>query len=115
MFRTLMLGATVVALVAAVTPARSISVAATGVAAAKKVTATKAPSGPQVAVLETVLGKIAIKLHDKDAPKTVANFKKLVREKFYDSTYFHRVIPGFMIQGGDPNSKNDDPSDDGVG
>src|SRR5262249_19602781 len=43
------------------------------------------------------------------------NFKKLVKEGFYDGTYFHRVIPRFMIQGGDPNSKNADPSDDGMG
>lgn len=70
---------------------------------------------PQVAVLETVLGKIVIKFHPEDAPLTVANFKKLVRQKFYDGTYFHRVIPGFMVQGGDPNSKNADPSDDGMG
>ena len=74
-----------------------------------------APSGPQVAVLETALGNIVIKFYPEDAPKTTANFKKLVREKFYDGTYFHRVIPQFMIQGGDPNSKNADPNDDGMG
>jgi cyclophilin family peptidyl-prolyl cis-trans isomerase len=77
--------------------------------------AARAEAAPQVAVLETVLGKIVIKFHEKDAPKTVANFKKLVREKFYDGTCFHRVIPRFMIQGGDPNSKNANPADDGVG
>jgi cyclophilin family peptidyl-prolyl cis-trans isomerase len=70
---------------------------------------------PQVAVLETAQGTIVIRFHDADAPKTAANFKKLVREHFYDGTYFHRVIPGFMIQGGDPNTKNADPNDDGVG
>lgn len=74
-----------------------------------------APAGPQVAVLETVLGNIVIRFHEQDAPKTTANFKKLVREKFYDGTCFHRVIPGFMIQGGDPNSKDNDPSNDGLG
>src|SRR5262245_61972818 len=73
------------------------------------------PAGAQVAVLETTVGKIVIKLKDADAPKTVANFRRLVKDKFYDGTCFHRVIPGFMIQGGDPNSKNADPSDDGVG
>src|SRR5262245_54545697 len=73
------------------------------------------PAGAQVAVLETTVGKIVIKLKDADAPKTVANFRKLVKDKFYDGTCFHRVIPGFMIQGGDPNSKNSDPSDDGIG
>jgi cyclophilin family peptidyl-prolyl cis-trans isomerase len=61
------------------------------------------------------VGNIVIKLRDAEAPKTVANFRKLVKDKFYDGTCFHRVIPGFMIQGGDPNSKNTDPSDDGVG
>src|SRR5258706_10188826 len=72
-------------------------------------------TGPQVAVLETAQGTIVIKFHPADAPKTVANFKKLVRDKFYDGTYFHRVIPGFMIQGGDPNTKNADLNDDGMG
>src|SRR5215470_10681211 len=82
---------------------------------AAKAAAPQATAGPQVAVLETVLGKIVIKFHEKDAPKTVANFKSLVKKGFYDGTYFHRVIPGFMIQGGDPNTKNADPNDDGMG
>jgi cyclophilin family peptidyl-prolyl cis-trans isomerase len=73
------------------------------------------PVGPQVAVLETVLGTIVIKFADQDAPKTVANFKKLVKQGFYDGTCFHRVIAGFMIQGGDPNSKDADPANDGIG
>jgi cyclophilin family peptidyl-prolyl cis-trans isomerase len=76
---------------------------------------TRAATGPQVAVLETVLGTIVIKFAEADAPKTVANFKKLVKTGFYDGTCFHRVIPGFMIQGGDPNSKDTDPSNDGIG
>lgn len=78
-------------------------------------TAMKAKVGQDVVVLETVLGDIVIKLHEADAPKTVANFRKLVASKFYDGTCFHRVIPGFMIQGGDPNSKDADPSNDGIG
>jgi cyclophilin family peptidyl-prolyl cis-trans isomerase len=82
---------------------------------AKPATATTATeAGPQVAVLETSQGTIVIKFFD-DTPKTVTNFKKLVKQKFYDGTYFHRVITGFMIQGGDPNTKNADASDDGVG
>jgi cyclophilin family peptidyl-prolyl cis-trans isomerase len=49
------------------------------------------------------------------APKTVENFKTLASQGFYDGTKFHRVIPNFMIQGGDPNSKNEDRNDDGTG
>lgn len=69
----------------------------------------------QVAVIETKFGKIVIEFYDKDAPKTVANFNKLAKEGFYNGTTFHRVIPGFMIQGGDPNSKNSDRSTHGAG
>lgn len=68
-----------------------------------------------IVILETSMGDITIELYPKDAPKHVANFKKLVKEGFYDGTYFHRVIPGFMIQGGDPNSKDNDRSNDGLG
>jgi cyclophilin family peptidyl-prolyl cis-trans isomerase len=66
-------------------------------------------------VMETAQGNIVIKLREDAAPKTCANFRKLVGEGFYNGTYFHRVIPGFMIQGGDPNTKNADPADDGLG
>jgi peptidyl-prolyl cis-trans isomerase B (cyclophilin B) len=54
------------------------------------------------AALHTTHGVIAIELHDDDAPKTVENFLKLARDGFYDGVIFHRVIPDFMIQGGDP-------------
>ncbi len=53
------------------------------------------------------LGDIVIELFPDIAPKHCANFDSLVAIKFYDGTAFHRVIPGFMIQGGDPNTKND--------
>jgi cyclophilin family peptidyl-prolyl cis-trans isomerase len=54
------------------------------------------------ATLHTSMGAIAVELFDDDAPKTVANFKKLAADGFYDGVIFHRVIPDFMIQGGDP-------------
>jgi cyclophilin family peptidyl-prolyl cis-trans isomerase len=53
--------------------------------------------------MNTTQGTISFELFDEDAPKTVANFKKLVSENFYDGVIFHRVIPDFMIQGGDPD------------
>jgi peptidyl-prolyl cis-trans isomerase B (cyclophilin B) len=69
----------------------------------------------EVAVLDTSHGKIVIEFFAKVAPKHVANFKKLSRSGFYNGTTFHRVIPGFMIQGGDPLSKDNDRSNDGTG
>jgi cyclophilin family peptidyl-prolyl cis-trans isomerase len=54
------------------------------------------------ATLHTNHGAIAVELFDDDAPKTVENFKKLAGDGFYDGVIFHRVIPDFMIQGGDP-------------
>ena len=68
-----------------------------------------------VAVMKTNMGEIKLELFVKDAPETVSNFIKLSNEKFYDGTRFHRVIKGFMIQGGDPNSKDDNWSNDGIG
>jgi len=56
----------------------------------------------KIIVLETNLGNIKIKLDSVSAPQTSANFEKLVAEKFYDNLTFHRIIPGFVIQGGDP-------------
>jgi cyclophilin family peptidyl-prolyl cis-trans isomerase len=52
--------------------------------------------------MNTTLGTIAIEFFDDDAPKTVENFRKLASDGFYDGIIFHRVIPDFMIQGGDP-------------
>ena len=54
------------------------------------------------ATMQTNHGTIEIELYDEDAPKTVENFLKLSRDGFYDGVIFHRVIPDFMIQGGDP-------------
>jgi cyclophilin family peptidyl-prolyl cis-trans isomerase len=53
--------------------------------------------------MQTTLGTIEIELFDDDAPKTVENFRKLAADGFYDGVIFHRVIPDFMIQGGDPD------------
>jgi cyclophilin family peptidyl-prolyl cis-trans isomerase len=69
----------------------------------------------QVVILNTSLGRIVIQLDDIYAPRTCGNFRKLVTDGFYNHTTFHRVIPNFMIQGGDPNSKSDDRSTYGQG
>ncbi|MDH5643474.1 MAG: peptidylprolyl isomerase [Gemmatimonadota bacterium] len=61
------------------------------------------------------LGEIVIRFFSNVAPRHVDNFVKLSQEGFYNGTTFHRVIPGFMIQGGDPNSKNPDRSMHGMG
>lgn len=60
------------------------------------------PNKKYTATFDTSRGEIVCELFAKDAPKTVNNFVFLAREKFYDGTVFHRVIPDFMVQGGDP-------------
>jgi cyclophilin family peptidyl-prolyl cis-trans isomerase len=62
--------------------------------------------GDEVAILQTSEGRIALAFFPDKAPNHVKNFKDLVRKGFYDGTRFHRVIPGFMVQGGDPNSRD---------
>jgi cyclophilin family peptidyl-prolyl cis-trans isomerase len=69
----------------------------------------------EVAVIETTLGNIELEFLVSKAPGHVKNFKDLAEKGFYDGTTFHRVIPGFMIQGGDPNTKSDDRSTHGMG
>jgi len=69
----------------------------------------------EIAIIETNLGKITLRFYPEVAPNHVKNFKNLARSGFYNGTKFHRVIPGFMIQGGDPNTKDDDRSNDGTG
>jgi peptidyl-prolyl cis-trans isomerase B (cyclophilin B) len=64
------------------------------------------PSHGPKAIIKTKFGDIHIKFYPDLAPNHVANFIKLAKSGFYDGTIFHRVIPGFMIQGGDPNTKN---------
>jgi peptidyl-prolyl cis-trans isomerase B (cyclophilin B) len=65
-------------------------------------------SNDEVAVIKTSEGEMVAEFWPDVAPKTVENFKKLARSGFYDGTAFHRIVKGFMIQGGDPNTK--DPS-----
>jgi parallel beta-helix repeat protein len=97
-----------------------------GVAEGKPVRLDPAKIGPEIveptatdagkiAVIDTKFGNIAIELYGRDAPRTVANFIKLASEGFYDGVTFHRVIPGFMIQGGDPLSKDADRIRHGTG
>ena len=89
-------------------------------------TTTAAPKAPtaqaaagsaadEVAVMETTKGRMVVEFWPKEAPATVANFKKLARQSFFDGTGFHRIIKGFMIQGGDPKSKNSKAPDLGTG
>jgi peptidyl-prolyl cis-trans isomerase B (cyclophilin B) len=68
-----------------------------------------------VVILETSLGEIVIGFFPNDAPKHVENFIKLSQSGFYDGVLFHRIIPGFMIQGGDPNTIDGDPNTWGTG
>jgi len=67
------------------------------------------------AIIETKFGNIEIMFFPEGAPNHVVNFIELANKGFYDGTVFHRVIPGFMIQGGDPNSKDPDRSKHGTG
>ncbi|MBI5559748.1 MAG: peptidylprolyl isomerase [Deltaproteobacteria bacterium] len=67
------------------------------------------------AVIETKFGEIELKFYPDAAPGHVRNFVKLAKEGFYDGTVFHRVIPGFVIQGGDPNTKTPDRATYGMG
>ncbi len=69
----------------------------------------------EIAVIETKFGNIQIEFFEDKAPGHVKNFKDLAKKGVYDGTTFHRVIPGFMVQGGDPNSKSEDRSKHGMG
>ena len=84
-------------------------------AAAKGKAVTPAAEPDEVAIMDTNYGTFVLEFFPKDAPNHVRNFKKLARSGFYDGTRFHRVIKGFMIQGGDPLTKDNDPNNDGTG
>ena len=60
----------------------------------------------EVAVIKTSEGEMVVQFWNDAAPETIANFKKLARAGFYNGTTFHRIVKGFMIQGGDPNTKD---------
>lgn len=72
-------------------------------------------AGDPVAILTTSEGRIVVKFFPEKAPNHVKNFIDLANKKFYEGTKFHRVMPGFMIQGGDPNTKKGDKSTWGQG
>jgi peptidyl-prolyl cis-trans isomerase B (cyclophilin B) len=72
----------------------------------KKQETTPMNSPNEVAVMKTSEGDMVVQFWTDAAPNTVENFKKLARQGFYDGTIFHRIVKGFMIQGGDPNSKD---------
>lgn len=74
----------------------------------QKETKAVSDNSEDVAVIKTDAGEMVIEFWSDVAPKTVENFKKLAKEGFYDGTAFHRIVKGFMIQGGDPLTK--DPS-----
>ncbi len=67
------------------------------------------------ATIETNRGTMVAELYDGDAPKTVENFEKLANSGFYDGVRFHRVIPDFVVQGGDPLSRDLPPDDPSIG
>jgi peptidyl-prolyl cis-trans isomerase B (cyclophilin B) len=75
--------------------------------AALTLSAARAADEKEVAVIKTNLGEMVAEFWPDVAPKTVANFKRLANDKFYDGTAFHRVIKDFMIQGGDPLTRDD--------
>src|SRR5438874_5147101 len=72
----------------------------------KKEEKTTVNASNEVAVIKTSEGEMVVQFWTDAAPNTIDNFKKLARQGFYDGTIFHRIVKGFMIQGGDPNSKD---------
>jgi len=79
---------------------------ATTVAEERKEEKTSVNTSNEVAVIKTSEGEMEVQFWTDAAPNTIENFKKLARQGFYDGTIFHRIVKDFMIQGGDPNSKD---------
>lgn len=93
-----------------VMPSSETTPAVTAPTASQEITpATSTPAAAIHTTIETKSGSIELELYPAAAPKTVDNFVKLAKSGFYNGTKFHRVIPEFVIQGGDPLSKTDDP------
>jgi peptidyl-prolyl cis-trans isomerase B (cyclophilin B) len=116
--RNALLVATLGIFVAGAASAADTAVKAPEVKTAPKPAAMKAKAAKpadEVAVLETSKGRMVVEFWEKDAPQTVANFKKLARQGYYDGTGFHRIMKNFMIQGGDPKSKSPSAPDLGTG
>lgn len=95
--------------------AQAAAGASTPPAAPAPPAAPRVPAGEEVAVVSTPLGQIVWRFLPEAAPQHVAYVRKLIAAGFYEGTTFHRVIPHFVVQGGDPNSKNDTRADDGEG
>src|SRR6059058_3567972 len=79
---------------------------ATTVAEERKEEKTSVNASNEVAVIKTSEGEMVVQFWTDAAPKTIENFKKLAKSGFYDGTVFHRIVKDFMIQGGDPLSKD---------
>ena len=88
---------------------------AAGLAAAAPVARRASAPAESLWVIETAVGTIAVQLFPADAPRTVENIRRLAHTGFYDGTTFHRIAPGFVVQGGDPNSRDENPFNDGQG
>lgn len=88
--------------------ALAVALLSTAVFAADEKKEEKSPmnSSSEVAVIKTTEGDMVVQFWTDAAPNTIENFKKLAHQGFYDGTIFHRIVKGFMIQGGDPNSKD---------
>ncbi len=93
----------------AVTPKEPVPTTAPAAPKTESAAPKAAPLANEV-LLKTSMGNITVKLYTQDAPKTTANFTKLAKEGFYNGVRFHRVIKNFMIQSGDPLSKDDSAS-----
>src|SRR6059058_3630441 len=81
-------------------------------AAEEKKEASPMSTSNEVAVIKTSEGEMVVQFWTDAAPNTIENFKKLARQGFYDGTIFHRIVKDFMVQGGDPNSK--DPAKENI-